>query len=54
MRIKIESGEEHKYLLSIGWGFLFQKVETGEQPDIQGPKSYMCVCVGQCRFLPKK
>ena len=52
--INVETGDGHEYLLSIGWGSPVQKVETREHPDLQGPKSCMCVCVGQCRFIPKK
>ncbi len=29
-----------------------QKVENREQPDLHGPKSYMCVRVGQCLWPP--
>ena len=31
-----------------------QKVEAREQPDLQGPIIYMCVCVGAVPVLTEK
>ncbi len=52
LTLKLEKGTSTCYRL--GMGSPVQKIVTREQPDLQGPKSYMCVCLGQCRFLPKK
>ena len=52
LTLKLEKGMSTCYRLG-GWSSV-QKVETREHPDLQGPKSYMCVYVGQCRFIPKK
>ncbi len=49
--LKLEKGTSNCYRLGVKSSV--QKVETREHPDLQGPKSYMCVCVGQCRFIPK-
>ncbi len=52
LKLKLETGMSTCYRL--GMGSPVQKVETREHSDLQGPKSYMFVCVGQCRFIPKK
>jgi hypothetical protein len=48
LTLKLEKVISTCYRLCTGSSV--QKGETREQPDPQGPKSCMCVCVGQCRF----
>ena len=54
LTLKLEKGTGMSTWYRLGMGSPVEKVETREQPDLRGPKSYLCVCVGQCRFTPKK